>query len=131
MCGDEQVLLDQMGDDLTLGYVKTFAQESVKTEATHFAQGGFGRIYKGVLEGTVPVVVKELIVEGSAEMKLFAELQHEVSVMSKLHHENVVQLYGIMLGPLRMVLELCNEGDLIYCLSNGKVKTQKLKVRIG
>jgi hypothetical protein len=131
MCGDEQVLLDQMGDDLTLGYVKTFAQESVKTEATHFAQGGFGRIYKGVLEGTVPVVVKELIVEGSAEMKLFAELQHEVSVMSKLHHENVVQLYGIMLGPLRMVLELCNEGDLIQCLSSGKVKTQKLKLRIG
>jgi serine/threonine protein kinase/GTPase SAR1 family protein len=130
-CGEEDVLLDKMGDDLTLGYVKSFKDKEVAVEKTVLAQGAFGRIYKGTLKGQIPVVVKELIVEGNAEESIFADLQREVSVMSRLRHPNIVQLYGIMLGPLRMVIELCDEGDLLGALRKGGVKTLKLQLRLA
>lgn len=86
------------------------------------ARGGFGQIFKGVMKNGTRIVVKELIVESGNEMSLFADFQREVSLMAQLRHENLVQLFGIMLSPLRMVLELCSEGDLLGALRKGKIK---------
>jgi serine/threonine protein kinase len=55
-------------------------------------EGGFGRVYKGRLERTGQVVaVKQLDrtgLQGNAEFRV------EVSMLSLLHHENLVNLIG-------------------------------------
>jgi serine/threonine protein kinase len=53
------------------------------------------------------VVLKELIIGEKTSVNLFVDFQHEVSLMAQLHHSNLVQLFGIMFSPLRMVLEYC------------------------
>ena len=79
-------------------------------------------IFRGVMKNGAKIVVKELIMEPGAEVSLFADFQREVSLMAQLHHENLVQMFGILLSPLRMVLELCSEGDLLGALRKGKIK---------
>jgi hypothetical protein len=43
--------------------------------------------------------------------------------MSRLQaHPNIVQLFGIMLRPMRMIVEFCPEGDLLHALRAGRFK---------
>ena len=56
--------------------------------------------------------------------------------MCKVDHENVVKLYGLTLKPMGMVLELCEEGDLLKYLENSSllppdVFTDRLKLKFG
>ena len=65
----------------------------------------FGSVYKGIItplsemEEEIVVAVKELHLEGSENSSIindkWNEFCHEVSIMSKLNHNNIVQLYGI------------------------------------
>lgn len=130
-CNDASVPLEELGEDLTMGYVETIHASDVKIEQEVLARGGFGQIYKGVMKDGTKIVVKELIVETGTEVSLFADFQREVSLMAQLRHDNLVQLFGIMLSPLRMVLEFCSEGDLLGALRKGKIKDQALKVRLA
>jgi hypothetical protein len=130
-CGDVSVPMEELGEDLTMGYVETIPASEVKIETEVLARGGFGQIFKGVMKNGAKIVVKELIVETGSEVSLFADFQREVSLMAQLKHENLVQLFGIMLSPLRMVLELCGEGDLLGALRKGKIKDTPLKFRLA
>jgi serine/threonine protein kinase len=47
----------------------------------------------------------------------FSDFQNEVAVMSKVRHRNVVLLHGVMLNPLRLVMEYCSHGDLLSALA--------------
>jgi len=42
--------------------------------------------------------------------------------MSKLRHPHLVQLHGIMLNPLRLVMEYCTYGDLYTLLTKKSTK---------
>jgi serine/threonine protein kinase len=117
--GRFDVPLGGLGDDITFGYVRVFKDDEIKLEPKHFASGGFGNIYKGMMNGQV-IVAKELKPEKVKEG--FSEFQHETSLMSRLAHPNIVSLYGIMLRPMRMIVEFCPEGDLLHALRAGKLK---------
>ncbi|KAJ1686584.1 hypothetical protein LUZ63_017974 [Rhynchospora breviuscula] len=80
----------------------TFGELAVATK--HFGddcflgEGGFGKVYKGILEGTgQEVAVKQLDLEGVQGKK---EFMAEVTLLSNLHHQNLVNLVGY-----------CAEGD--------------------
>ncbi|KAJ4906176.1 hypothetical protein Rs2_09834 [Raphanus sativus] len=65
-------------------------------------QGGFGTVYKGILQNGKEIAVKRLTrgSEGGVEFK------NEVSLLTRLQHKNLVKLLGF-----------CNEGDeeiLVY-----------------
>ena len=66
------------------------------------------------------VVVKDLkskrIEEG------FDEFQFEVSMISKLKHENFVGFHGVMLNPLGMVIEYCEKEDLFHAVQKREVR---------
>ena len=62
---------------------------------------------------------------------LFAEFQHETSIMSRLIHPNIVELYGVMLSPLRMVLEFCGHGDLFEAIEKKKMVSEALQLKVA
>ncbi|CAN6250286.1 unnamed protein product [Urochloa humidicola] len=71
--------------------------ENIVTATNNFSdynmlgQGGFGKVYKGMLEGTKEVAVKRLS-KGSGQGK--EEFRNEVVLIAKLQHKNLVKLIG-------------------------------------
>ncbi|KAH3742877.1 leucinerich repeat kinase [Pelomyxa schiedti] len=78
--------------------------------------GGFGKIYKGEMDGKI-VAVKELIVKQQGEAaERFAEFKQEVSLMSMLDSPYIVKLFGVCMNPPMMVMEFIPHGDLFKLL---------------
>ncbi|KAJ7951682.1 protein kinase family protein [Quillaja saponaria] len=85
---------------------------------TIIGEGGFGKVYLGVLQDDTEVAVKLLSL---SSMQGFKEFQSEAQILMILHHRNLVSLIGY-----------CDEGDvkaLIYeYMANGNLH-QKLSDR--
>jgi serine/threonine protein kinase len=80
--------------------------ESHLKDMTKVAEGGFGIVYRALIN-EVTVAVKELKVneaEADSADDALAEFQIEVYIMSCLRHPCLVGLYGICVNPLRMVI---------------------------
>ncbi|XP_021719546.1 receptor-like serine/threonine-protein kinase SD1-8 [Chenopodium quinoa] len=60
-------------------------------DATKLGQGGFGRVYKGVLPDGQEVAVKRLSKESGQGVE---EFKNEVRLIAKLQHRNLVRLLG-------------------------------------
>ena len=123
------ISVDSLDEDISFRYVPIFRDEDLVLQKKPFASGGFGNIFRAMLKQNQHAVAKELKPEKAKES--FGELQKETSVMSRLHHPNIVCLYGIMLQPLRMILEFCPKGDLLHALRKGQVKTDALRFKIS
>ncbi|XP_077218626.1 protein kinase superfamily protein isoform X2 [Tasmannia lanceolata] len=73
------------------------AYEELKEATNNFepasilGEGGFGRVYKGVLSDGTPVAIKKLTSGGHQGDKEFLV---EVEMLSRLHHRNLVKLVG-------------------------------------
>ena len=48
----------------------------------------------------------------------FSNVKKELSILFPLHHPHVVKLYGVMLRPMGLVLELAPQGSLKRILSH-------------
>ncbi|XP_068659546.1 probable serine/threonine-protein kinase PBL10 isoform X2 [Aristolochia californica] len=59
--------------------------------ASMLGEGGFGRVFKGVLNDGTPVAIKKLTTGGHQGDKEFLV---EVEMLSRLHHRNLVKLVG-------------------------------------
>lgn len=59
--------------------------------ASMVGEGGFGRVFKGVLSDGTPVAIKKLTSGGHQGDKEFLV---EVEMLSRLHHRNLVKLVG-------------------------------------
>ena len=128
---DEPILVATLGDDLSFEYVELVRQESIRLEERAFAKGGFGDIFKGVMHRQEVVVKQIRMTSDDNSAAMFAEFQHEVSVMGQFEHVNLVRLLGIMYCPLRMVLEYCDKGDLLHALRAHQVSKTRLRLRIA
>ena len=73
-------------------------------------EGGFGRVYFGVMEDGSEVAIKLLTREDSGDREFIAE----VEMLSRLHHRNLVKLIGICIeGHKRcLVYELIRNGSV-------------------
>ncbi|XP_023520416.1 probable serine/threonine-protein kinase PBL23 [Cucurbita pepo subsp. pepo] len=102
-----------------------FSFGELSTATNNFSQdnllgeGGFGRVYKGILEGTNQVTaVKQLDRNGFQGNREFLV---EVLMLSLLHHPNLVNLVGY-----------CADGDqriLVYeCMANGSLEDHLLDI---
>ncbi|OIV97397.1 hypothetical protein TanjilG_17581 [Lupinus angustifolius] len=80
------------------GSAKTFSMSEIEKATDHFndsriiGEGGFGRVYSGILEDGTKVAVKVLKREDHHGDREFLA---EVEMLSRLHHRNLVKLIGI------------------------------------
>lgn len=75
-------------------------------------EGGFGRVYRGVMEDGSELAVKLLLSRDNQNRDI--EFIHEVEMLSRLHHRNLVKLFGICIeGRVRcLVYELISNGSV-------------------
>ncbi|KAK9862458.1 hypothetical protein WJX84_000371, partial [Apatococcus fuscideae] len=80
-------------------------------------EGGFGVVYKAVMNGVDEVAVKLVKADTPTPQEMSA-FRKEVRVLRQLHHRNIVQFYGACLEPGSMffVTELMKGGDLYSAL---------------
>ncbi|TMX01278.1 hypothetical protein EJD97_024785 [Solanum chilense] len=82
------------------GSARTFSSKEIDratdsfNEARVLGEGGFGRVYSGVLDDGVKVAVKVLKRDDQQGGREFLA---EVEMLSRLHHRNLVKLIGICL----------------------------------
>ena len=89
--------------------VKTFTYKELALATGNFSsstvlgQGGYGKVYKGILSDKIVVAIKRAE-EGSLQGQ--KEFLTEIELLSRLHHRNLVSLIGY-----------CDEeGEQVYCL---------------
>ncbi|KAG0595351.1 hypothetical protein M758_UG159900 [Ceratodon purpureus] len=99
------------------GTAKTISLSEIKRATDHFrpdnvvGEGGFGRVYQGVLDNGVVVAVKVLTRDDHQGGREFIA---EVEMLSRLHgHRNLVKLIGICTEEIRcLVYELITNGSV-------------------
>jgi serine/threonine protein kinase len=80
------------------GSAKTFSTSDIERATNSFdasrilGEGGFGRVYCGVLEDGTKVAIKVLKRDDQQGGREFLA---EVEMLSRLHHRNLVKLIGI------------------------------------
>lgn len=74
--------------------------------ASILGEGGFGRVFKGVLNDGTAVAIKRLTNGGQQGGKEFLV---EVEMLSRLHHRNLVKLVGYYSNPDSSQNLLCYE----------------------
>ena len=92
---------------------------AVRVTGELIGRGGYGNVYRGVMNGTTDVAAKVLSMAAPPRY-LLKELNREAAVMSELRHPNVVALYGLLVGGERiaLVMELCRGGCLADLLAD-------------
>ncbi len=112
------------------GTVKTFSLAELNRATENFnpenvvGEGGFGKVYQGVLDNGVLVAVKVLNCNENNQQG-GREFVAEVQMLSRLHHRNLVKLIGICTeDPERcLVYELIPNGSVeshLHGLSKSK-----------
>ncbi|KAL5835763.1 hypothetical protein ACOSQ3_015313 [Xanthoceras sorbifolium] len=99
------------------GSAKTFSTSDIERATSNFddsrilGEGGFGRVYSGVLEDGTKVAVKVLKRDDQQGGREFLA---EVEMLSRLHHRNLVKLIGICIEEHArcLVYELIPNGSV-------------------
>ncbi|GJN27077.1 hypothetical protein PR202_gb15064 [Eleusine coracana subsp. coracana] len=97
--------------------VKTFSISELEKATENFSfskiigEGGYGRVYRGVIDDDVEVAVKLLTRKHQNRDREFVA---EVEMLSRLHHRNLVKLIGICIerSTRCLVFELVPNGSV-------------------
>ncbi|KAL7237027.1 hypothetical protein ACSBR1_020166 [Camellia fascicularis] len=110
--------------------LKWFAYDVIKTSTSQFSSekligdGGYNRVYKGLLLGGKPVAVKVLKFSKEA----WKDFTQEVDIMSSLKHKNITPLLGICVedNELISVYDFLSGGNLEENLHGNSKETSVL-----
>ncbi|KAM0005221.1 putative protein kinase RLK-Pelle-RLCK-Os family [Helianthus debilis subsp. tardiflorus] len=74
--------------------------------------GGFGKVYKGIISINKYVAVK--VLNGTSNKRIEEQFMAEVSTIGRIHHHNLVRLYGFCFEPslIALVYEFMVNGSL-------------------
>ncbi|XP_047078099.1 mitogen-activated protein kinase kinase kinase 1-like [Lolium rigidum] len=106
----------------------------------HIGSGSFGSVYEAISDDGFFFAVKEvsLIDQGINAKQRIVQLEHEVSLLSRLEHDNIVQYYGTDKedGKFYIFLELVTQGSLAalyqkYCLQDSQVSAYTRQILNG
>ncbi|KAL4574268.1 hypothetical protein LXL04_021096 [Taraxacum kok-saghyz] len=87
------------------------------TNSHMIGKGSFGEIVRACWRGT-PVAVKRILPSLSDDKLVVQDFRHEVNLLVKLRHPNIVQFLGAVTEkkPLMLITEYLRGGDLHQCL---------------
>ncbi|GKV36597.1 hypothetical protein SLEP1_g44709 [Rubroshorea leprosula] len=108
---------------LNLGNMRIFTSTEVATITSNFKEvihdGGFQKVYLGILNDGAPVAVKIWSPSSSSSSnREFYEFRTEVEKLSLLRHRNVVSAVGYCVGNIKaLIYEFMANGDLRQHLS--------------
>ncbi|XP_057832276.2 L-type lectin-domain containing receptor kinase IX.2-like [Cryptomeria japonica] len=113
-CEDNEIEIDRLVDQGPSRY----KLEDLKAGTDNFSetlklgQGGFGGVYKGVIGEANEVVAIKRVSQGSRQG--LKEFISEISIVSRVRHRNLVQLFGWCheKGELILVYEYMSNGSL-------------------
>ncbi|KAF5748889.1 putative BRASSINOSTEROID INSENSITIVE 1-associated receptor kinase 1 precursor [Tripterygium wilfordii] len=112
---------DRHHEEVSLGNLRRFQFRELQIATNNFSsknilgKGGFGHVYKGILQDGTPVAVKRLK-DGNA-IGGEIQFQTEVEMISLAVHRNLLRLYGFCISP--------TERLLVYpFMSNGSVASR-------
>ncbi|MCO5591003.1 hypothetical protein L7F22_044979 [Adiantum nelumboides] len=96
---------------------KVFMFEELQRATDNFSTnneigcGGFGMVYKGILDNRVIVAIKKMKHAGGDDADQFI---NEISILSQVNHRNLVKLfgYGVVLKEPFLVYEYISNGNL-------------------
>lgn len=112
---------DRHHEEVSLGNLRRFAFRDLQVATNNFSsknilgKGGFGNVYKGILQDGTIVAVKRLIDGDAAGGEI--QFQTEVELISLAVHRNLLRLYGFSITA--------TEKLLVYpYMSNGSVASR-------
>ncbi|XP_028765547.1 receptor-like serine/threonine-protein kinase ALE2 isoform X2 [Neltuma alba] len=121
--------------------VRTFSLSELEKATDKFSskrvlgEGGFGRVYSGILDDGTEVAVKLLTKDNQNGDREFIA---EVEMLSRLHHRNLVKLIGICIEGRRrcLVYELVHNGSVeshLHCVDKkGPLDWEaRMKIALG
>ena len=93
-------------------------------DANPLGQGSFAVVWKATHRATAqPAAIKEINLS-KLNARLRQSLESEISVLSRISHRNVVQLYEVLEthGKMFIIMEYCSGGDLSqYFKATGRI----------
>jgi serine/threonine protein kinase len=103
--------------------------EDIQMDNKHLAEGAYGLLYRGTWndqEVAVKILRSDEIIE--EKIAVFKEFRREVSIMSELKHENLVELKGFSVsgGKAAMIMEFMKHGDLYSIIKTNELPPPRL-----
>ncbi|XP_062229163.1 putative receptor protein kinase ZmPK1 [Phragmites australis] len=133
------VLPAEVGYEMITNHFRRYTYRELQRATRKFrdelGKGASGVVYKGVLEDKREVAVKKLADIHQGE----AEFQHELSVIRRIYHMNLVRIWGFCSdGPHRMLVsEFVENGSLdkiLFCTDGSPILLewkQRFKIALG
>ncbi|KAH3760740.1 leucinerich repeat kinase [Pelomyxa schiedti] len=130
------VLIQDLAPEVTMGGFTIINSGAVayNPATDKLGEGTFAKVFRGLWKNKI-VAVKELkvspeVLESPDITKIFLDFKSEASLMQTLHHPNIVEFFGVMLDPLRIVMGLVPAGSLDKLLRKAKVNPELLPVKL-
>ncbi|XP_037456741.1 putative receptor protein kinase ZmPK1 [Triticum dicoccoides] len=129
----------EVGYEMITNHFRRYTYKELQRATRKFkcqiGRGASGLVYKGILKDKRAVAVKRLADINQGE----EEFQHELSVIGKIYHMNLVRVWGFCSdGPHRiLVLEYVENGSLDKTLFSGKASqillgwNERFKIALG
>ncbi|KAI4380122.1 hypothetical protein MLD38_006345, partial [Melastoma candidum] len=139
-CGASQHQVEKLPDKVgTIGRGLTrFSSQELAACTNDYADilgsGGYGVVFKGMLEGGRPVAVKML--SNPHDKRIEDQFLAEVNSIGRTHHRNLVKLYGFCFDSTTraLVLEFMDNGSLdtlLFCKKTALDPDILHKISIG
>ncbi|CAK5279921.1 unnamed protein product [Mycena citricolor] len=127
-----RVLDNSKLEDRTLVFLASASSNiSIRWQLIKFVgAGAFGSVYSAMnLDNMTVIAVKEIKFQELSNLpNMYAQIKDELSVMELLHHQNIVEYYGIEVHRDKVYIfeELCQGGSLASLLEHGRIEDESI-----